>query len=239
MLYVRSILFTIIFFLTAPFCALFALLFCWLPYQKRYPFFIIWQRSMTWLAAKLCHIHYEVKGVENLPLQPYIVASNHQSTWETLAFFVIFPDICFVLKKELLQIPLFGWALNFLEPIAIDRSKQTAAREQVILQGKERLKRHRTVVIFPEGKRMPADQPGPFRSGAAALAKAAGVPLVPVSHNAGKYWPRRGWIKHPGTITVHIGKPIFPASSQTTDMHQQMVETITASSPNAEKNCRV
>lgn len=225
MLYIRSLLFTSLLFITVPFFATALLLFFWLPYDKRYPLVTAWQRSMIWLADKICGIRYEIKGWENMPKQPCIIASNHQSTWETLAFSVIFPNVCFVLKKDLLFIPFFGWGLKLWQPIAIDRSKRGGVMEQVISQGCERLALGRSIVIFPEGRRMPADQPGQFRSGAAALAKASGAPLVPVCHNAGKFWPRRGWLKRPGTITVHIGKPIYPEHAP--EVHEQMVDVIT------------
>jgi 1-acyl-sn-glycerol-3-phosphate acyltransferase len=224
MLYIRSFIFNSLLVLTVPFYAIVAFSFFWLPYDKRYPFLIAWQRSMVWLATKICGVRYEIKGWENMPKQPCIIASNHQSTWETLAFSAIFPNICFVLKKDLLFIPFFGWALKMWQPIAIDRSKKGGVMEQVIRQGSERLALGRSVIIFPEGRRMPADQPGQFRSGAAALAKATGAPLVPVCHNAGKFWPRRGWLKRPGLITVHIGKPIYPAHVE--EVHEQMVESI-------------
>ncbi|MFN7097050.1 MAG: lysophospholipid acyltransferase family protein [Gammaproteobacteria bacterium] len=229
MRYLRSFLFNTLLFISTPFYTAAAFLFCWLSYDKRYPFLIAWQRSMIWLAEKICGIRYEVKGLENLPNEPCIIASNHQSAWETLAFCVIFPNICFVLKKELLYLPFFGWALWLWQPIAIDRKQKSGVLEQVIRQGSERLALGRSVIIFPEGKRMPADQPGQVRSGAAALARATGAPLVPVSHNAGKFWPRRGWLKYPGLITVHIGKAIYPENHEyeQNKLHCKLVSTIT------------
>lgn len=230
MIYLRSLLFNALMFITVPIYTAAVFLFCWLPYDKRYPFLISWQRSMVWLATKICGIRYEVEGIENLPKEACIIASNHQSTWETLAFSVIFPNICFVLKRDLLHIPFFGWSLRLWQPIAIDRKQKGGVLEQVIRQGSERLALGRSIIIFPEGRRMPADQPGQFRSGAAALAKATGAPLVPVCHNAGKVWPRRGWLKRPGLITVHIGKPIYSKQSESHDIHERMVETITTKS---------
>lgn len=198
-----------------------------MPYEKRYPIIIAWQCLMIDLAKKICGIRYEIYGWENLPEVPFVIASNHQSTWETLAFPAIFPNVCYVLKKELFNIPFFGWTLRLLQPIGIDRSQKANAMEQILRQGKERLDKGRTIIIFPEGRRMPIDQPGQFRAGAAVLAKTTNVPLVPISHDAGKCWPRRSWLKRPGVITIKIGKPILPDNISSAELHQKLVEALT------------
>lgn len=229
MLYLRSFIFNIILFVAVFFFSVLGLMVFWLPYEKRYWYLTGWQRSMTWLAEKFCGIRYEIKGWENLPSQPYVIASNHQSTWETLSFFVIFPKLTFVLKKELLQIPIFGWALRLLEPIAINRKQGSNAMEQILQQGRERLAQGRTIVVFPQGKRMPVNQPGAFRVGAAMLAKNTNVPLVPIHHNAGQYWPRRGLIKRPGLITVEIFPAINPANLTVAEIQTQLVACLSKS----------
>ncbi|MBY0544640.1 MAG: 1-acyl-sn-glycerol-3-phosphate acyltransferase [Gammaproteobacteria bacterium] len=226
MLYLRSLLFNFLMFMTVPFFAMFSLACFWLPYEPRYHIVVAWQRCVVFLAKKICHVRYEIYGLENLPPAPFVIASNHQSTWETLAFPVIFPNVCYVLKKELLNLPFFGWALHLLEPIAIDRAQKTNAMEQVLKQGSARLQKGRTVIIFPEGKRMPLNQPGQFRSGASILAKTAGVPLVPLTHDAAKCWPKHGWLKRPGIITIKIGKPIWPEEGSSTEIHAKMQEAI-------------
>ncbi len=226
MLYLRSFLFNFLMFITVPFFATFSLACFWMPYEKRYPIIIAWQCLMIDLAKKICGIRYEIYGWENLPEVPFVIASNHQSTWETLAFPAIFPNVCYVLKKELFNIPFFGWTLRLLQPIAIDRSQKANAMEQILRQGKERLDKGRTIIIFPEGRRMPIDQPGQFRAGAAVLAKTTNVPLVPVSHDAGKCWPRRSWLKRPGVITIKIGKPILPDNISPAELHQKLVEVL-------------
>jgi 1-acyl-sn-glycerol-3-phosphate acyltransferase len=134
--------------------------------------------------------------------------------------------MCFVLKKELLQIPLFGWALRLLEPIAIDRTQRSSALDQVITQGKERLQQGRYVVIFPEGKRMPPGQLGTFKAGAAALAKAADCVIIPVTHNAGQFWQRRALLKKPGCIDVVIGQPITTQGKTVNQIRDEMREVI-------------
>lgn len=226
MIYLRSFLFNTLMFVTVPFFAMASLVCFWLPYSKRYHLVTAWQRMVVWLARTLCGIRYTVYGLENLPAYPFVIASNHQSTWETLAFVIIFPNVCYVLKKELTHLPFFGWALRLLEPIAIDRKQKANAMEQVLQQGMHRLTNGRTVIIFPQGRRMPLDDHGQFRSGASILAKAANVPLVPISHDAGKCWPRRGWLKRPGIITIKIDKPIYPENLSAAEIHEKMVTGI-------------
>lgn len=226
MIYLRSLIFNIILFIAVFFFSVLgSLTFC-LPYKKRYFILTGWQRSMTWLVKRLCGIDYEVIGKENLPRGACVIASNHQSTWETLAFFVIFPDITFVLKKELLQIPIFGWALRLLRPIAINRQQSSNAMTQLLQQGKQLLAEGRSIVIFPQGKRMPVDHPGVFRTGASILAKETQAPLVPVSHNAGEFWARRGWLKRPGLITVNIHPPIDPTHLSISEIQHRLVACI-------------
>jgi 1-acyl-sn-glycerol-3-phosphate acyltransferase len=153
-------------------------------------------------------VHYRVVGRDNLPTRPAVVLSKHQSTWETLAFQEILPPLVWVMKRELLWIPLFGWGLALGRPIAIDRKAGRRAMEQMLSQGKQRLADGLWVVIFPEGTRMPPGQRGRYRPGGALLAVQAQVPVVPIAHNAGELWGKRRFLKYPGTITVAIGPPI-------------------------------
>lgn len=209
----RSLVFTLVFYSTIFLFSLTALLLK--PFGiKWYPAFLrFWPRFIIHALKIICRITYQVKGYENLPTKPFIIASNHQSTWETLAFFALFPDAHFVLKKELLDIPLLGQVVKQLKPIALDRSKRHSALEQLVEQGKALLDKHENLIIFPEGHRMPPQQLGRLHSGATRLSQTTGVPLVPICHNAGYYWPRKGWIKKPGTIQVRIGSPLFPQQS--------------------------
>lgn len=112
------------------------------------------------------------------------------------------------MKKELLSVPFFGWATRLMEPIALDRKAGRKAVDQLIEQGRDRLEKGRWVMIFPEGTRIPPGKKGRYKIGGASLAEATGYPVIPVAHNSGEYWPRRGFIKKPGTIQVRIGKPI-------------------------------
>jgi 1-acyl-sn-glycerol-3-phosphate acyltransferase len=149
-----------------------------------------------------------VEGLENLPNTPSVILSKHQSAWETIVFQQIFPPLSFVLKKNLLYIPFFGWGLALFSPIAIDREAAREALKQIEAQGRERLRTGFWVLIFPEGTRVAPGEAGKFQVGGAWLAVKAGAPVVPVAHNAGRYWPKNGFLKYPGEIVVRIGKPI-------------------------------
>src|SRR5262249_19302693 len=152
---------------------------------------------------------------------------KHSSTWETLAQLQIFPRQTWVLKHELLWIPIFGWALRFLKPIAIDRKGGASAVQQVLEQGQSRLAEGLCVVILPEGTRMPVGQTRRYGLSGALLASATGRPIVPVAHNAGFFWPRRGWLKRAGTVRVVVGAPISTAgrdARQISDDVQRWIE---------------
>lgn len=209
MLRLRSLLFSILMFISViPFATLGLLMFPF-PFEKRYPILTTWQRLVTFFAKVVCGIHYRIEGQEHMQgLKSAVAVSNHQSMWETMAFFQIFPYMCFVLKRELLNIPFFGWTLRLIKPIGVDRTAGKKALDQVIKQGKKILEDGRWVVVFPEGHRMSPEKLGDMKPGGVFLAVQTGQPIVPVVHNAGLFWPRRAFIKKPGTITVIIGAPI-------------------------------
>lgn len=179
-----------------------------LPSRATYRAALYWVDSTLWLLKRLCRLDYVVEGYEHLPVDPSIVLVKHSSAWETIAQLKIFPRQTWVLKRELLWAPVLGWVLLKLKPIAIDRRAGRSAVQQVIAQGQARLDEGVWVVIFPEGTRVPAGQTGRYGLSGALLAATAGRPVVPVAHNAGEFWPRRGWLKKPGTIRVVIGTPI-------------------------------
>jgi len=179
-----------------------------LPFRWRYYLISRWAKFQVWLIGVLCGVHYRVEGLERLPPGPAVVMAKHQSTWETFALPVLLPPQTWVLKRELMWVPLFGWALALLKPIAIDRASRREAFQQVIEQGRERLREGIWVTVFPEGTRVPPGQRGRWRHGGAVLAAETGYPVVPVAHNAGLYWPRRAFIKRPGVIRVVIGPSI-------------------------------
>lgn len=226
MLLLRSALFNLLMLLTVLVFAPLALLTFPLPHPLRYRFISQWARLQLLLVRVLCGVRYRVEGREHLPKGPAIILAKHQSAWETIAFQKIFPIQTWVLKRELLLIPFFGWGLALMKPIAIDRGAGRKAVTQVIEQGQARLKEGIWIVVFPEGTRM---APGATRRhgiGGAALAAESGYPVVPVAHNAGSFWPRRGFLKKPGTIRVVIGPVIHTRGKSAEDINRVAEEWI-------------
>ena len=206
----RSSLFAAFQLLITTFFAVIALLTFPLPALTRYRIISVWTRWVMWAARVICGIRYRVIGAEHIPATPCIILSKHQSAWETLAFQLIFPPKVWVLKRELLRVPFFGWGLAMLSPIAIDRSSRREALQQLTEQGRQRLDAGFCIVIFPEGTRITQGQRGKYRPGGARLAVQTGTPVLPVAHNAGLLWGRNAFLKRPGLITVSIGAPIQP-----------------------------
>lgn len=206
----RSALFNAVMWLSVLIYAPLSLFTFPFSHRLRYRFISQWARFHVWLVKALCGIDYVVDGREHIPPGPAIILAKHQSTWETLALTVIFPAQTWVLKRELMWIPLFGWALALLKPIAINRAAGRRAVEQVIAQGRKRLAHGIWITVFPEGTRVAPGIQGRWGVAGAVLAAEAGCPVVPVAHNAGWFWRRRGFIKRPGTIRVVIGPAIDP-----------------------------
>jgi 1-acyl-sn-glycerol-3-phosphate acyltransferase len=182
--------------------------------------------STMWLLRVICGIKMEVRGAENIPQEPCIVLSKHQSAWETFSLQTVFPPQVWVLKRELLWLPFFGWGLAVTSPIAIDRSKGKQAMRQLLEQGKDRLHKGFCVVIFPEGTRMPYGVRGKYKLGGAMLGESSGAPVVPVAHNAGKFWGRNAFWKHPGTIVLSIGQPIDPKGLKADEINRRVEDWI-------------
>jgi 1-acyl-sn-glycerol-3-phosphate acyltransferase len=155
-----------------------------------------------------CGIRYQVKGLENLPVTPTVVLSKHESQWETFYLQLVLHPIATILKRELLDVPAFGWGLRLMKPIPIDRSSPREAIKQMMQLGEERLDTGLSVLVFPEGTRTEPGKSGRYARGGANLAIKTGVAIVPVAHNAGTCWPPHKWVKLPGTITVSFGAPI-------------------------------
>ncbi len=176
------------------------------PFKIRYKLANIWVSWLLWVLEKTCGLTYEVEGRENIPKdKPCVVLSKHQSAWETVALRLIFPEQTALLKKSLTWIPIGGWALATLKPIAIDRGNQREALKKLIEQGTKRLKEGLFVIVFPEGTRAAPGEDKKFNAGGAMLAQKSGYPVLPLAHNAGEYWPRYSFLKYPGTIKVKIG----------------------------------
>lgn len=181
-----------------------------LPKERVRLLALYWERSVLWALRVLCGLDYRVSGQEHLRQdQGQIVLSNHQSAWETIALGTLLPTPqTWVMKRELLRIPFFGWALGLFSPIAIERSARRQALKQLLTLGAERLANGHTVVIFPEGTRVEPGRLKRFGIGGAMLAAQTNMPVVPIAHNAGYFWGRNQLRKRPGTIEVVIGPPI-------------------------------
>jgi 1-acyl-sn-glycerol-3-phosphate acyltransferase len=225
---VRSLLFTT--YMMASACVFGGIMaFCfWLPYRANFAIARTWARCLFWMLERLCGLKVSVEGREHIPPGNHIIMSNHTSAWETVAPFLIFPPQVWVLKRELLWIPFVGWGLKQLRPIAINRGEGHRAVNQVIEQGKARLAEGLWVIVFPEGTRVLAGASRKFGVSGALLATSTGKLLVPFSHNAGAFWPRRGFLKKPGTIRVIIGEPISPAGKNPRELTKEVREAIEA-----------
>lgn len=193
--------------LVVPFTLL--VLLAW-PFGHRYAYFFarLWALLVLWLAKMICGLRYRVVGAGNIPDESCVLFVKHSSAFETFGSLAVFPRNCWVLKRELLWVPFFGWTLIPLDAIAIDRAKGSAAVNQVVEQGKERLNRNINVVVFPEGTRMPAGETRRYGISGMLLAQESNALVVPVAHNAGYFWPRRGLGIVPGEITIVIGEPV-------------------------------
>lgn len=227
MLFLRSGLFFVGQVITAPIFTLIALLALPLNPITRNNLISGWARSMLWWLKVTCNIRYEITGLEHIPHSPTIILSKHQSAWETFAFQAIFPTQVYVLKRELLWIPIFGWGLAMSSPIAINRAAGREALKQLVEKGKDRLAKGLWVVIFPEGTRIAPKKRGKYHIGGAWLAVHTQTPVLPVAHNAGDFWPK-GFIKTPGVIQIHIGKPIQTTGLKTDALNQQVENWIEA-----------
>jgi len=222
MLLLRSTLFLLGQIITAPIFTFIALLSMPLQPVTRNILISGWARSMIWWLRITCNIRHEIKGLENIPTTPSIILAKHQSAWETLAFQAIFPTQVYVLKRELLWIPIFGWGLAMSSPIAIDRSAGREALKKLVAKGKARLEKGLWVVIFPEGTRKAPGERGKYHIGGAWLASHTQTQVVPVAHNAGEFWAKNSFIKKPGVIQIHIGKPIQTTDVKTDALNSQV-----------------
>ncbi|WP_019897479.1 lysophospholipid acyltransferase family protein [Methylotenera mobilis] len=222
MLLLRSTLFLLGQIITAPIFTFIALLSMPLHPVTRNTLISGWARSMIWWLRITCNIRHEIKGLENIPTTPSIILAKHQSAWETLAFQAIFPTQVYVLKRELLWIPIFGWGLAMSSPIAIDRSAGREALKKLVAKGKARLEKGLWVVIFPEGTRKAPGERGKYHIGGAWLASHTQTQVVPVAHNAGEFWAKNSFIKKPGVIQIHIGKPIQTTDVKTDALNSQV-----------------
>ncbi len=211
-LFVWTFLLATVFFLVGAF----------MPFRKRFFFARLWGSSLLTVLRWACRLDYTVEGLENIPPGAHVSLWKHASTWETLAINVVIPRQAWVLKRELLWIPVVGWCVQMLHAIAIDRSARSTAVNQVIEQGRRRLDEGSWVVIFPEGTRMPAGTTRRYGVSGTLLASRTGRLIVPVAHNAGYFWPRRSLIKRPGTVRVIVGPPIVAAGRDPREINTEV-----------------
>ena len=211
MIFLRSLTFMLMLVLTTPMIVLALLCVFWLPSRQRRLFVMPWVRLVMWFVEHLLGIRMDLQGAQNIPDRPCVILCKHQSAWETLALQIIFPLTSFVYKRELHWVPFFGWGIKLMPFVAIDRTAGKAALKQIAERGKQRLGEGYSIVIFPEGTRVPPGEDRPFKVGGAWLSLASGAPVVPVALNSGECWRRQAFIKIPGTITVSIGPAIDPA----------------------------
>lgn len=220
----RSALFVLLHIITMIIFAVLGVLVLPFPFSIRYKVISQWARLNLWLLKIICGVRYEVIGLENIPEEACVILCKHQSSWETLALQSVFPPQVWVLKRELLWIPFFGWGLAALKPIAIDRSAGRKALQQIITQGVARLKQNLWVVVFPEGTRMPRGEMGRFGIGGARLAIESGRSVIPVAHNAGKAWPKHGFVKKAGVVTMVIGAPVSIIDKSANEVNKEVYD---------------
>ncbi len=189
-----------------------------------------WGRANLWLMRVICNLDLEIHGKENLPEKgPAIVMSKHQSTWETIALRgLLHAHQSWILKQELLRIPIFGWALKFCKAIAIDRSAGRKAILKVVKDGTQRLEESRIVVVFPEGTRTAPGERRKYGLGGAILAQKTAATVIPIAHNAGVFWKRRGVKKYPGTINMIVGEAISTEGRKAADIMAEVEDWIEA-----------
>lgn len=224
---IGSLLFTAFLF-TWTFCyAIFFVIAClFLPFRKRFVLARVWAWMLLRMLKWTCRLDYRIEGRENLPNGNHVALWKHSSSWETIAMAIVFPRQVWVLKRELLSIPVVGWGIRQLHAIAIDRKSGHSAVSQVIEQGRQRLEEGDWVMVFPEGTRVAAGQTRKYGVSGTLLASETGRLIVPVAHNAGRYWSRRGLLKKPGTIRVVIGPPITAAGRDVREATRQAQDWI-------------
>jgi 1-acyl-sn-glycerol-3-phosphate acyltransferase len=217
-----SVVFTIYLFVSVAIWGPVVLVLRLAGYGPCYRGILLWVDGTLWMLRILCGLRHEVEGLDHLPDANAVIFVKHSSTWETIAQLKLFPKQTWVMKRELLWAPILGWVLAGLRPIGINRAGGRIAVDQVVRLGSKRLAEGFWVIIFPEGTRVPFGQTKRYGISGTLLAQAAGRPIVPVAHNAGAFWPRRGWLKKRGTIRVVVGRPVMVAGRDPRKVNEEI-----------------
>lgn len=220
----RSSIFWIILVSFAMLYTVISLFITFLDVKLRHKIIASWSNIFIFLAKHLCQVKYKVIGKENIIKTPSIIASNHQSMYETVAFNLVFPAHVWIMKKELLRVPFFGWTIATLSPIAIDRKNRSGSVAQILSQGLIKIKKGFYIMLYPEGTRVAPGKKIVFKSGAGRIATTLKLPILPVSHNAGYILPKHSFCIYPGTVTIVIDKAIFPREDDTAESITKRVE---------------
>src|SRR3954470_7107428 len=209
-IFLRSLLFNVLFYLVLAFWVIVGIPTFLMPRRGIVTIAQCWARSSIWLLRLICGIKVEYRGLEKIPEGPLIVASKHQSMWETFALLQFFEQPLFILKRELKWIPLFGWYLIKSDMIGIDRAAGGRSLLQMARRAGEAVRRGRQLIIFPEGTRTAVDSPPQYKTGVAQIYVDCGVTCLPVALNSGLFWPRRTFMRYPGTLVVEFLDPLPP-----------------------------
>jgi 1-acyl-sn-glycerol-3-phosphate acyltransferase len=227
---IRSVLFNALFYLNMVVLMCMALPTLVLPRWGILGVVRFWARSNNWLLRIICGITVELRGLERIPPGPLLIAAKHQSLWETFALVPLFADPAFILKRELMWVPLWGWLARKARMIPVDRGARSQALAAIAAAAKIELARNRQIVIFPEGTRRPPGAEPSYKYGVVHLYAESGVPCLPIALNSGLFWPRRSIRRYPGTIVVEFLDPIAPGLDKQVffERLQEVIETATA-----------
>jgi 1-acyl-sn-glycerol-3-phosphate acyltransferase len=226
-LYIRSSIYWLLMVLSGAVIGFLTVFTFPFPVDWRFRFARSWAVLNLWLLRHICKLTYRIEGMENITEQGVVVLCKHQSTWDTMILQVILPPVRWVLKRELLRVPFFGWGLAMMKPIAIDRSAGRKAVAQLVEQGRPMLDDGYWVIVFPEGTRTRPGEKKRYKQGGSILAVETGHPVVPIAHNAGEFWPRHSFLKWPGTISLRIGPAIETrdkSAEQVTELAHDWIE---------------
>jgi 1-acyl-sn-glycerol-3-phosphate acyltransferase len=213
-IFLRSLVYNVLFYLVLAFWVIVGIPTYLMPRRAIMTIAKYWARSSIWLLRVICNVKVEYRGLEKIPDGPLIVAAKHQSTWETFALLQFFDQPLYILKRELKWIPLFGWYLIKANMIGVDRSAGGRALLQMARRAGEQVRRGRQLIIFPEGTRTPVDAPPNYKTGVAQIYVDCGVTCLPVALNSGLFWPRRTFMRYPGTLVVEFLDSLPPGLSR-------------------------